>query len=320
MTVRQSDLTSSKWAVGSVELSERNGSGWCQFRRYRRRAIAGVLAVGHAVPPTDELGETTVKFNKLVTVPMMAAGAGALALASSGAAFAQGSTTYTANLQPVPLNGANNATGTLSLTLDGSQATITEQVSGLAATFMGQPYPHVQHIHGGAQGVCPPASADTNGDKVISTTEGLPSYGAIQTTLSTSGDTSPAAGTDIKTAPSGASFNYSRTITLDAATLASISSGKAVIVVHGLDPATAAPAASSSKSELVPSLPLAATSPAICGTLTASEMAATPTGAPATGGGSTSGPQNLALFGLGGALLLGGSGLMIARQRRTVRS
>ena len=30
----------------------------------------------------------------------------------------------------------------------GDQATITEQVFGLAATFSGAPYPHVQHIHG----------------------------------------------------------------------------------------------------------------------------------------------------------------------------
>lgn len=258
----------------------------------------------------------------LAALPMVAAGVAGLAMAAPGAAFAQtsGSSTYTANLAPVPLNGANGASGTLTLVLNGSQATITEHVSGLAATFMGQPYPHVQHIHGGAQGVCPTAAADTNGDKVISTTEGAPSYGGILTTLSVSGDTSPAAGTDIKIAPSGASFNYSRTITLDSATVSSLTSGKAVIVVHGLDPATAAPAATSSKSDLVPSLPLAATSPALCGTLTASQMSATPTGAPATGGGSTSGTQDLGLFALGGALLAGGTGLLVARRRHATVS
>jgi hypothetical protein len=119
---------------------------------------------------------------------------------------------------------------------------------------------------------------------VLSTTDGAPSYGAIQTTLSVSGDTSPAAGTNIQIAPSGAVFNYSRTITLDAATMASLSSGKAVVVVHGLDPATAAPAATTSPSELVPSLPLAATSPALCGTLvasTSSQPSSSPVQAPA---------------------------------------
>ncbi|MDQ6846532.1 MAG: hypothetical protein M3019_02950 [Candidatus Dormibacteraeota bacterium] len=187
---------------------------------------------------------------------------------SSGSTPSSNSTTYTATLAPVPLNGANGASGKLTLVLSGNQATITEQVSGLAATFMGAAYPHVQHIHGGAMGMCPTASADANKDGVISTTEGGPAYGAIQTTLSVSGDTSPAAGTNIMIAPSGGSLNYSRNITLDAATMQSLQAGTAVIVVHGLDPALAAPAATSSKSELVPSLPLAATSPALCGTLT----------------------------------------------------
>ncbi len=203
-------------------------------------------------------------------------------MASLGAVSAQqpAATTYTANLAPVPLNGANSATGKLTLVLSGSQATITEQVSGLAATFMNGPYPHVQHIHGGAAGTCPTASADSNKDGVISTNEGQPAYGDIQTTLSVSGDTTPAAGTNVMIAPSGASFNYSRTITLDAATMASLTSGKAVVVVHGLDPAAAAPAATSSMSELVPTLPLAATSPALCGVLVAGPAAAPSASAP----------------------------------------
>ena len=67
-------------------------------------------------------------------------------------------------------------------------------------------------------------------------------------------------------------INYSRTITLDAKTLASVQAGTAVIVVHGLDPATLCKQAQGEKSDLVPSLPLAATSPALCGTLAASQM------------------------------------------------
>lgn len=264
-------------------------------------------------------------------IPLAAAGVlglglGASALVAPSAAFADsGSTTYTANLAPVPLNGANGGTGTLTLVLNGSQATITEQASGLAATFMNAPYPHVQHIHGpggtggGGVGACPTASADTNGDGVISTTEGQPAYGAILTSLTTTGDTSPAAGTSLTTMPSGATFNYSRTITLDPTTMAAITSGKAVIVVHGLDPTTAAPAAASSKSELVPSLPLAATSPALCGVLTSSQMSAVPSGGVHTGGGSTANVQDLSLFILGGGLLLGGGGILAARKVRGAR-
>ncbi|WP_422935137.1 hypothetical protein [Sinomonas sp. P47F7] len=58
----------------------------------------------------------------------------------------------------------------------------------------------------------------------------------------------------------GSSFTYQRTITLDDKTLASLKSGTAVVVVHGLDPATLPAAAQSEPSDLVPSLPLAATS------------------------------------------------------------
>ncbi|MGH8888181.1 MAG: hypothetical protein ACRDV3_00285 [Acidothermaceae bacterium] len=76
----------------------------------------------------------------------------------------------------------------------------------------------MQHIHGLAMGTCPTMAADSSGDGVISTGEAQPDYGAIQTTRSVSGDTSPASGTDVKIAPSGASYDYSRTITLDANT------------------------------------------------------------------------------------------------------
>jgi hypothetical protein len=232
----------------------------------------------------------------ILGVPVAAAIAGGLALSFLGGASAQqpDATRFTANLAPVPLNGAQ-ASGTYNISLNGSQATITGQISGLAATFMGDPYPHVQHIHGGANGVCPIATADANSDGVINVMEGAPSYGGILTTLSTSGDTSPAAGTNVQTAPSGATVNYNRTITLDQATLTALRNGNAVIVVHGLDPATAAPAAGNSPSELVPSLPLAATAPALCGTLTAaSAPAPTPTTmAPAASPTPASGGQTM---------------------------
>ena len=224
------------------------------------------------------------------------------------AAFAADNTMYQATLNSE--NNQTGATGTLSLTLNGSSATITEHVSGLAATFMNAPFPHVQHIHGGAQGVCPDMSADTSGDGVISTVEGQPSYGKILTTLSVSGDTSPAAGTNVKIAPSGASFDYSRTIDLDSATLQAIQGGNAVIVVHGDDPTKLPAAAQSEKSELVPSLPLAATAPTLCGPLQAM-----PAGAAATGGGSTAGIEDGALIGVGALALLGAGGAMAYRRR-----
>ena len=246
-------------------------------------------------------------------VPAAALGAAGIALALPAAtAGAAAATSYSATLKPLNNSGAS---GTVMLTLDGDQATVTEHVAGLAATFGGNPYPHVQHIHIGAQGVCPTMSADKNADQVVSTTEGAPSYGAIGTTLSKSGDTSPKAGTTLTVAPSGAGFDYSRTITLDAKTLASVKAGKGVVVVHGLDPSTLSKKAQGEKSDLVPSLPLAATSPAACGTLALAQMSNVPGGAPNTGGGSTSGTEDTGMLVLGGGLMLAAGGVFVTRRR-----
>jgi hypothetical protein len=246
-----------------------------------------------------------MRFKKLAVAFAASGGAAALALFAVNPATAQAagaSTSYEANLQA--LNGSS-ASGTLMLTLNGDQATITEHASGLAATFSGKPYPHVQHIHIGAKGTCPTASADTNGDAVVSTTEGGPFYGNIGATLSTSGPTTPASGTVLTIAPSGATIDYSRTFTLDAATVSSIQENTGVIVVHGLDPATLSAKAQAEKSDLVPALPLAATSPALCGALVAAQTTAVPGGGAATGAGGTSHTERNTLEVLGLAMLAG---------------
>ena len=177
----------------------------------------------------------------------------------------------------------------------------------------------MQHIHIDGQGMCPTTAADKNADGVVSTTEGAPAYGPIGTTLSTSGDTSPKAGTTLTVAPSGASFDYSRTFTLDAKTMAAVTSGKGVVVVHGLDPATLSTKAQGEKSDLVPSLPLAATSPALCGALAASQMTM-PGGAAGTGGGSTAGTEDEALLLASGGLLLAAGGALAVRRRMARQS
>lgn len=252
-----------------------------------------------------------MKKSAFLIAPALALGALAL---STSPALAADTTTYQANLAAI--NGSN-ATGTVMISLNGDQATVTEKVSGLAATFSGKPYPHVQHIHIGAKGTCPDMSADTNKDGVISTTEGGPSYGAIGTTLSTSGDTSPAAGTNLAVAGMGASYTYSRTIALDAKTADSLKAGTAVVVVHGLDPATLSPEAQKAPSDLVPSLPLAATSPALCGTLTAM-----PAGAPGTGitAPATPAGPDMGLLAAGGGLVLAAGGAYAARRRMTAKA
>lgn len=243
-------------------------------------------------------------------VPLAAAAMPFAALAAPASAETGSSYQTTLN----PLNHASGS-GMATITVQGSQADVQLSWSGLAAKFGSGAYPHVQHIHVAGQGECPTTSADKNGDGVISTTEGGPAYGPIGTTLSTTGDTSPAAGTNIKIAPGGPSTNYSRTITLDGKTLSALRNGTAVIVVHGLDPATLSQKAQKEKSDLVPSLPLAATSPALCGALTAM-----PTGGVATGAGTTSGVEDLGLLALGGGLAAAGAGVLVSRRRATARS
>jgi hypothetical protein len=247
------------------------------------------------------------------TLLMATGAAAAFSFAAAGPALAaSGGASYQANLEAL---NHQDASGTLSLTLNGNKATITEHTEGLAATFMDAPFPHVQHIHGGADGVCPTMSADKNGDGIVDTVEGQPSYGAILTTLSTKGDTSPKAGTNVKTAPAGDSFDYSRTITLDAKSVDALKAGTAVIVVHGDDPSKLSKKAQGEKSNLVPSLPLAATAPALCGKLVNSQMSSMPGGGVGTGGGSTSGVEDQGLYLLGAGLLLAAGGTLVARRK-----
>lgn len=230
-----------------------------------------------------------------------------LAFAVSPAVADSGSS-YQATLNPL---NHQTGSGMLMLTLNGDTATITESWSGLAGQFNNAPYPHVQHIHIGGQGVCPTPAADKNGDGVVNTTEGGPAYGGIGTTLSTTGDTSPAAGTNIKIAPAGSSTSYHRTIQLDPKVVQSIQDDNAVIVVHGDDPTTLSAQAQKEKSDLVPSLPLAATSPALCGALHAM-----PAGGVNTGTGSTAGTEDSTLMLLAGGLFVAGAGTALYTVRR----
>lgn len=240
-----------------------------------------------------------------VLIPLAAAAMPLAVLAAPASADDGGS--YQATLNPL---NKSSGSGMATISLSGNSADITVNWSGLPEEFDGGPYPHVQHIHIGAQGACPTMSADKDGDGVINTTEGAPAYGGIGTTLSLKGDTSPAAGTDLKIAPGGGSLDYSRTIELSGDTVASLKDGTGVIVVHGLDPATLSKKAQAAKSDLVPSLPLAATSPALCGVLNAM-----PSGGVATGNGSTSGIEDAGLLAGGGGLLAAAGWLLFSRKR-----
>jgi hypothetical protein len=246
-----------------------------------------------------------------VVLPLAAA-AVPFALLATAPANADEGTTYQTTLNPL---NHSSGSGMAMVTLTGDTADVKLSWSGLAGTFNGAPYPHVEHIHIDGKGQCPTTADDKNGDGVVSTTEGAPAYGGIGTTLSVKGDTSPQAGTNIKIAPSGSSTSYHRTIQVSSATASALRNGTGVVVVHGLDPATLSKKAQNEKSDLVPSLPLAATSPALCGVLTAS-----PTGGVATGTGSTAGLEDRGLLAAGGGLLALGGGLLAVRRRATVKA
>ncbi|HET7415012.1 MAG TPA: hypothetical protein VFI97_04875 [Arthrobacter sp.] len=254
--------------------------------------------------------ETVMKKKVFLLAPAVALGLTAMAGAPAMADHATGS-------YGGPLNEINNsgASGEVWIDVNGSQATVTVETSGLAETFNDAPYPHVQHIHIAAQGTCPTPDADANGDGIVDTVEGLPSYGEIGTTLSLKGSTEPAAGTDVTVAPSGGSYSYQRTFELNQATQDALANGSGVVVVHGLDPAGLSEAAATAKSNLVPELPLAATSPALCGSLEMMPAGGADTGVtPVDEGNNTMG-----MIALGGGLLAAAGGTFAVRRNLSNR-
>ncbi|THJ67928.1 hypothetical protein E8P82_03640 [Arthrobacter echini] len=251
---------------------------------------------------------------RFLAVPALALGA--VAMAGSPALAADG--TYSSTLGQ--LNGTTG-TGTVTVDVAGDQATVNLQVSGLAETFMDGPYPHVQHVHGNAMGTCPVPADDADGNGIISTTEAAGRYGDILTTLSTSGDTTPAAALNLELGGQGGSYTIERTITIDEAQQKSLEEGTSVVVVHGLDPATAGVSEDvfNSPSDLDPELPLGATSPALCGTLVMDQMAAMPEGGADTGVATESSSTGMIALG-GGLVLAAAAGGTYAVRRRAAHN
>ncbi|MHA7292334.1 CHRD domain-containing protein [Arthrobacter sp. HLT1-21] len=254
---------------------------------------------------------------RLLAVPTLALGMVAMAGAPAMAAHADGS--YTADF--VQLSGTTGS-ATFALEIDDKTATVDLQVSGLGETFMDAPYPHVQHIHGGAMGECPTTDADENGDGILSTTDGAASYGGIQTTLTTSGATGPEEGLNLELGGQGGSYSIQRSFEMNDATLDALEAGTAVVVIHGLDPATSSSEeAFNAPSDLEPSLPLGATSPALCGVVTASQMGEMPEGGADTGVAQT-GSNDMGMLVLGGGLVLAAAagGTYVVRRNAAARA
>ena len=230
----------------------------------------------------------------------------------AGTAFAADGN-VSANLKPVALNGVNGS-GTASVKVTGTTIAVTMAANGLLAGS-----PHAAHIHFGADArhECPIASDDANKDGHLNTTDGGPAYGPIVVSLTKTGDTSPKSALAVERfdTAQGGKISYERgSITVTQTVADAISSGKAVVVIHGVDYNKDGKYSGSVKSELAPTLPTEATDPALCGVLSAM-----PSGGVATGaGGAASGTSNDGMIALGGGLMLiaAGSGVYSVRRAR----
>ncbi len=187
---------------------------------------------------------------------------GATYLSLTPAAFAQEA--FQADLAPLNDSGAS---GTANLALEGDQLTTDIASEGLAPNL-----PHAQHIHGLEQAIseCPTLANDQDGDGLVNTTEGEPSYGPILTSFTTEGDTSPESGLAVDRFPvadENGNLTYDRTFGVPRNVADRLEDF--AVVQHGVDlngngvydEEAAGP------SDLDPSLPQEATIPANCGVI-----------------------------------------------------
>ncbi len=168
------------------------------------------------------------------------------------------------SLGPVPTNHVTGS-GNVQMRLNGTELTVTVSAGGLLDNK------HAMHIHAGALGECPPASAakDHNGHRTISTLDGVPFYGPPVTALTTRGDTSKRSILAFSRFPNGSTVHYTRQkISVSPVIAANIRHGDAVVIVHGIDYDHDGTYGNVlDRSDLDRSLPGEITAPALCGRL-----------------------------------------------------
>jgi hypothetical protein len=211
------------------------------------------------------IGKDKKLSRKLTIVLLLAV---ALSLSLTSVAFATGKSFegkfFKAHLKPLNYSGSY---GIALLKKEDTKLTTKIYSKGLAPKL-----PHAQHIHGWKQAVseCPTLAADENGDRLVNTAEGLPSYGPILKSLTTRGDTSPDSALAVDRFPVAnkyGSLYYKRTFNV--APKVANKLGKFAIVQHGVDLNHNGryDFRSAGRSELDPSLPQEATLPANCGVI-----------------------------------------------------
>ncbi len=247
---------------------------------------------------------------KAFALPTVMIAAAAFPLLTMSAASAEESGSFQADLGALNQSGV---TGTGMVTLEGNTATVMIEAQGLLANA-----PHAQHFHIGAEGTCPPEGTDDDGDGFLSTSEGAPFYGDIGTSLTTEGDTSPAAGLAVDFFPMAedGTVTYERTFEITPDVHEAFDNGTAVLVLHGVDKDGSGTYDGDIMSDLDPSLPMEATAPAACGAFAAAQMGTAPDGGAETGAGSTAGIEESAAFGVGAVALVGAAAAGAVAYRR----
>lgn len=165
------------------------------------------------------------------------------------------------------LAGLNGETpvGAATLRLDGSELTVTVNVTELSPSLT-----HPQHLHIGGRNECPDESM-AGDDDVITTAEGVPAYGEVKISLTETGDVTADSALAVDRFPkadANGELSYSRTFPLPESVTGE-ELADAVIVIHGISTLSGDPAAydGDAKSSLDPALPLEATVPAACAPL-----------------------------------------------------
>ncbi len=236
------------------------------------------------------------------------------------------------------LNALNGETGSgdayIEVDESGDNMTVQVNATGLELDFV-----HAMHIHAVFDGdlseepgesdipasSCPtvanndtvdggdaPGTEDSEADGFVNVLEGASSYGGVQVSLTTEGDTSADSALAVDRFPVGTEIDYERTIEIPSALKDELADVH--IVVHGTDIDDNGDESNDDgeTSSLDDSLPFDATAPALCGTLTAASS-----GEIATGAGGTATDSNGALaLGLGGLALAGA----VALRRRGLSS
>lgn len=275
----------------------------------------------------------TVRYTALLALPaaltLVAATPALAGVADSGhaghgakaASAAEEGEAYQIDLESLNDSGA---TGAALVSFQDRKLTVKIEATGLVP---GQP--HAQHIHGSTDGHdfrCPDASADKDGDGIVSTAEGLPMYGDINISLTTKGDTSKDSGLAVDRMPvadKDGKLNYSRTIDVSQDVVDHIKDLH--VVQHGIDRNDDGKYDfGAGKSELDPKLPQEATAPASCGMVKGAAVGSMPVGGVETGTGAMDGGTGIEAPGMlaGGtaAVLLAGGLFAVNRRTRSTAS